>query len=490
MASAPLGAAFRSGRESDARNGVEIDCGPLQVEGSRSVDCNSWPLFARNGRRNPAAGPETPKMKMEHRPAAAESVWAATAPPAPHTPPLQESIETDVAIVGGGFTGLSAALHLAEAGVSACVLEACEPGWGASGRNGGQVNPTLKHDPDTLLRLFGASRGERLIEAASRSGDLVFDLIERHGIDCQPSRRGWLQVAHSSQAVAGLHARAEQWRRRGVQTQVLDRVEVARRVGSEAFAGGWLDPRAGSIQPLAFTRGLARAALARGARIHAHTPVSSLQRQGGRWIVNTAEGQTVSAERVLVATNGYTGALWPQLNRTLLAANSFIVATEPLKGAAAQSILTGGETGSTTQRLLLYFRRDAQGRLLMGGRGNFADPTGPADFAHLEQSVKLLFPQLGSVRYQYRWSGRVAITRDSMPHVHEPAPGLTIALGYNGRGIAMATAMGKHVATRMTGSVDEFPFPISPIRPIPLHGLQHFYITAGVAWYSLLDRFS
>lgn len=421
---------------------------------------------------------------------AAESVWAATAPPAPPTPPLRESIQTDVAIVGAGFTGLSTALHLAEAGVSTCVLEASEPGWGASGRNGGQVNPTLKHDPDALVHLLGAKQGERLIDALDRSGDLVFDLIERHAIDCQPLRRGWLQLAHSPQAVAGLHARAQQWQRRGVPTQVLDRAEVARRVGSEAFAGGWLDPRAGSIQPLAFTRGLAGAALAQGARIYGNTLVSGLQREGGRWIVHTAGGPTVSAERVLLATNGYTGALWPQLEQTVLAANSFIVATEPLKGAAADTILPGGQTASNTQRLLLYFRRDAQGRLLMGGRGHFADPSGPADFRHLERSVELLFPQLGAVKYQYRWSGRIAITRDFMPHVHEPAPGITIALGYNGRGIAMATSMGKHLAARMTGSTDVFPFPISPIRPIPLHGLQRLYIAAGVAWYSLLDRFS
>jgi len=417
-----------------------------------------------------------------------KSLWAATAQPAPPTPALQESITTDVAIVGGGFTGLSTALHLAEAGVRACVIEASEPGWGASGCNGGQVNPTLKHDPDDLRRLLGDERGGSLIDAMNGSADVVFGLIERHGIDCQPVRRGWLQVAHSTKAIPGLHARAEQWRRLNVRAEVLDRDEVARRVGTNAFAGGWLDPRAGSVQPLSFTRGLARAALSCGARVHGHTLATSLQRENGRWSLQTAGGPTISAERVLLATNGYTGDLWPHLEQTMLAANSFMVATEPLSGAAAQAILPGRETGSNTQRLLLYFRRDGEGRLLMGGRGHFAEPNGPQDFQHLERSVELLFPQLGRVKYEYRWAGRVAITRDFMPHVHEPAPGLIMALGYNGRGIATATAMGKHLAARMTGSASPFPFPITPIRPIPLHGLQRLYVAAGVTWFSMLDR--
>ncbi len=418
------------------------------------------------------------------------SLWAATAPPAPPTPPLAGAQRADVLIVGAGFTGLSAALHLAEAGTKVCVLEAHEPGWGASGRNGGQVNPTLKHDPDELVRLYGAARAEPLIDAVSRSADLVFELIERHGIDCQPVRKGWLQVAYSPKHIAAMHARAEQWARRGVATQMLDRADVAARLGTEAFAGGWLDGRAGGIQPLAYTRGLVRAAQAAGASVHGGSAVTSLERRGSQWHAATASGASVVADQVLIATNGYTGGLWPGLSRTVLAANSFIVATAPLQGAAAHAILPGGETASTSQRLLLYFRKDAQGRLLMGGRGHFADPAGPADFAHLERSLELLFPQLGPLQYEYRWAGRIAVTRDFMPHVHTPAPGLTIALGYNGRGIALATSMGRHVAARLLQPGADFPYPGTPLQPIPLHGLQRFYIAAGVAWYSLLDRFS
>ncbi|MGE0313052.1 MAG: NAD(P)/FAD-dependent oxidoreductase [Lautropia sp.] len=417
------------------------------------------------------------------------SLWAATAPQAPATPRLAESIDTDVAIVGAGYTGLSTALHLAEAGVRCCVLEAAEPGWGASGRNGGQVNPTLKYDPDEIVARFGTTQGERLNDAIHRSADDVFGLVERFKIDCDPVRKGWIQLAHSEGAVPGLHARAEKWRRRGVRTEVLDRDAVTRRVGSDAFAGGWLDPRAGAVQPLAYARGLARAALTLGARVHGGTLVRSLARENGRWTLASTQGHTVRADRVVIATNGYTGDLWPGLEQTVLAANSFIVATRPLDDDAARTILPGGETASNIQRLLLYFRRDAQGRLLMGGRGHFAEPAGTSDFDHLVQSVRLLFPQLGKVQYDYHWAGRVAITRDFLPHVHEPAAGLTVALGYNGRGVAAATAMGKHLARRIAGGAD-FPFPVTPVRPIPMHRLQRLYIAAGVSLYSLQDRFA
>ena len=419
-----------------------------------------------------------------------KSLWAATAPAAPQTPALAESLKVDVAIVGAGYTGLSTALHLAERGVSVCVLEANEPGWGASGRNGGQVNPTLKYDPDQLVQMYGAERAEPLINTVSNSADLVFNLIERHGIDCAPTRKGWMQVSYSEKGVAGLHARAEQWARRGVPVQRLDAGAVSARMGSQAFAGGWLDGRAGAIQPLAYARGLVRAAQAAGVRIHGQSAVTAMQQAGAGWKLQTASGAQVSAGQVVLATNGYSGDLWPGMAQSVLAANSFIVATRPLSGPGAESILPGQETVSTAQRLLLYFRKDAHGRLLMGGRGLFEDPTGPADFAHLERSLALLFPQLGKLDFEYRWAGRIAITRDFMPHVHEPAPGLTLALGCNGRGIALCTSLGQQLAGRLCDSHSDFAYPVTPLQRLPLHGLQRFYIGAGVAWYSLLDRLS
>ncbi len=416
------------------------------------------------------------------------SLWAQTAiAPAP-TPQLMESTSVDVAIVGAGYTGLSTALHLAEAGAKVCVLDTNEPGWGASGRNGGQVIPGLKHDPEELLRRYGVERGERLIKIAGSAADVVFDLIHRHDIECQPVRKGWIQPAHSTTALALIQRRADSWAKTGAKVEMLDRAAVAERVGSHGFAGGWVDHRAGGIQPLSYTRGLAKAAKKAGASIHGHTEVTGLRRDGGTWTLRTSAGAEVRAERVLIATNGYSGDLWPGLRQTVIAANSFIVATEPLAGAAADTILPRGEVCSNSKRLLLYFRRDAEGRLLIGGRGPFRDPREPNDFSHLERALNLMFPQLGQPRIAYRWAGRVAITRDFMPHVHEPAPGLTIALGYNGRGIAMATVMGRLLSERMQGATDaQFGFPVGTISPIPLHGLQRFYIAAGVRYYSMLD---
>jgi glycine/D-amino acid oxidase-like deaminating enzyme len=264
---------------------------------------------------------------------------------------------------------------------------------------------------------------------------------------------------------------------------------VASRIGTHAYLGGWIDHRAGSIQPLDYVRGLVRAAQAHGAAIHGDTAVTSLAKHGGDWVLATARGATVRAARVLIATNGYTGNLWPGLRRTVIAANSFIVATDPLPPALAGTVLPGGEVGSDSRRLLLYFRKDAAGRLLLGGRGSFTEPTSPQAWAHLERAVAQLFPQLEGIGFSYRWAGRVAVTRDSLPHVHEPAPGLTIALGYNGRGIAMATTLGKMLAERLASHGDApFPFPITPISPIPLHALQRLYFSAAVAWYRLLDR--
>jgi len=416
------------------------------------------------------------------------SLWVATARRPPPTPPLEMSRRADVAIVGAGFSGLAAALQLAESGASVVVLESGEPGWGASGRNGGQVIPGLKYDPDELVAMFGQEAGEHLVRVAGGAPDNVFTLIARHGIDCDARQCGWIQPAFADADVGMIARRAEQWQRRGAPVAILDRETVRRLIGSPIYRGGWLDRRAGSVQPLSYSRGLARAAQTAGALVCGGSRVTTLARDGDRWKVTTAHGPTVSAERVLIATNGYTDGLWPRLRRSVIAANSFQVATERLPEPVRRTILPEGHVASDTRKLLLYYRCDHHGRLIMGGRGPFREPEGPRDYRHLQRVIGILFPQLKGVRCEFYWSGRIALTRDHVPHVHQPAPGLSILLGYNGRGVAMATTLGTLVAKNMIAAADNpLPLPITDIRPIPLHALHRLYATAIMQAYRLGD---
>ena len=417
------------------------------------------------------------------------SLWAATAPPAPETPPLKESRSADVVVVGAGYAGLSTALHLAERGTEVVVLEAQEPGWGGSGRNGGQVIPGLKYDPDELEERFGPEIGRRLAAFGAGTADTVFDLIERHGMDVPRKRSGWIQAAHTPAGVDLVKRRAEQWQRRGVEgARVLDSTAANRLIGSDRYLGGWVDPRGGAIQPLAFARGLALAAMRAGASIHSHSAVAALARNGSTWTATTENGARVTADRVVMCTNAYGGGLVPRLSTTIIAPNSYQVATEPLSSNLAASILPDGHVSSDTRQLLFYFRLDHQNRLLMGGRGPFREPKSEKDWSHLERIIGKLFPQARDIPIAYRWCGRVAITQDFLPHLHEPEPGLLLDIGCMGRGVGVQTAMGRAMADYVaTGRPDALPRPPMPIKPLPLHGLRQAYFAAIVAWYSMQD---
>ncbi|MDI1287358.1 MAG: FAD-binding oxidoreductase [Reyranella sp.] len=417
------------------------------------------------------------------------SLWAATAPPAPPTPPLAEPVSTDVCIVGAGYAGLSTALHLAERGIKAVVLEAKEPGFGGSGRNGGQVIPGLKFDPDELESMYGPERGPRLVDFVGSTADVVWELIDKHKMDVPNTRTGWLQTAISSQAVGPIEARAAQWQKRGAPVEVLDKKETARHVGHEQYLGAWIDRRAGVVQPLAYARGLARAALAASASVHGDTPATSLVRENGKWIVGTARGATVTADRVVLATNGYTGDLWPHLRQTIIAANSFQVATKPLSDNVRKSILPGGQAASDSRRIGLYYRLDHTGRFLLGGRGTMREPRQVEDWNHIETMMEKMFPQLKGAGIDFRWGGRVAVTRDHLPHLHEPAPGLLIDIGCMGRGVALQSAMGRAMAAYIaSGDPMALPLPPGKVKPLPFHGLNKLYFQAFVTWYRFLDR--
>lgn len=413
------------------------------------------------------------------------SLWAATAEPAPATPPLEGEARAEVAIVGGGFTGLSAALHLAESGVEAALVEASEPGWGASGRNGGQVIPGTKYAPDALATKFGPERGPRLAAFAEATADFAFALIERHAILCDARRCGWIKGAHSAAMLEVLKRQVET--RRDGAVELLDAPRLAPLLGTDAYAGGLLDRRGGSLQPLSYARGLARAALRHGARIHGGSPARRIVREGDRWVI---EGDRfhLRAPRVLIATNAYTDDLWPGLRRTVIPVNSVQIATAPLPEDARRNILPERHVLSDTRRLLLYFRLDAAGRLVFGGRGSVRDGSQAASYAAVGEAMRRIFPAAAKLPREFAWAGRVALNLDTVPHVSLLAPGIVAAMGYNGRGVAMASALGAAVAQYLKlGGDTEIPYPLEPMRAVPLHGLRLPALALATQFYRLRD---
>src|SRR5580658_7995290 len=267
-----------------------------------------------------------------------QSLWGATATPGSNLPELRGAARAQVVIIGGGYTGLSAALHLCESGVDVVVLEAGQLGEGGSGLNGGQVIAGVKHDPDALERMFGGALGAQMVETEASGPDLVFGLIQKYQIDCEATRSGWIQAATSEAALPPIRARVEQWRRRGARIELLDRQQVSRLIGSERYCGGWLDRRGGTLQPCSYLFGLARAVQRLGGRIFCRSEASRLEPVGGQWRVQTPRGQ-VTASTVVLATNAYTGPLADALRRSVVAVPSFQVATEPLSQPLRAGIL-------------------------------------------------------------------------------------------------------------------------------------------------------
>ena len=406
------------------------------------------------------------------------SLYAETARPPVEAPPLEGNHSVSVAVVGAGYTGLSAGLHLAEAGVDVAVIDAHEPGWGASGRNGGQVNPGLKHDPDEVEQGFGPDLGRRMVALAGAAPGYVFELIERHQMVCEAARGGTIRAAIATSPLCNVRAAAEQWSRRDAPVEFLDAESITKITGTRRYRGGLIDRRGGSVNPLGYARGIADAARKAGAKLHGGTPALRMRRDGARWRIDTPSG-AIRAEHVVIGTNAYTDALWPRLRATVVPVYSGIAATEPLPRDVVAEMLPLRSVLYEQSHFYAYYRFDAQGRFLMGGRSRLADTPRPEHFRHLVDYARKLFPRLGTARWTHFWNGRVAITADRYPHIHEPAPGIHVGLGYNGRGIAMATAMGRLLAKRVLGApAAEVDLPITRIKAIPFHFLWPAVVTA------------
>jgi glycine/D-amino acid oxidase-like deaminating enzyme len=418
-----------------------------------------------------------------------DSYWAVTAPAGPEVQAFDSSEKAEIVVIGAGYTGLSAALYLAERGHSVLVLDANEPGWGASGRNNGQVVAALKHEPHEIEQHFGLERGAELIRTIGEGPDLVFGLIARYRMECAARRSGILTAAHSATALSDLKRRVEIWNRRGAPLKLLSSSALEEASGTAFYAGGCLDPRGGAINPLGYARGLARAVIEQGGAIRQKAHVRSIRRSGLQWVVDTDRGG-VTAETVIVGTNAYTGTFWPGLRKTFLPSRTPQLVSQPLGDNLAKSILPGGQIMSDTRYLTVGVRMHPDGRLHMGGGNGTSGGETDALFAPLADQARRLFPQLGEIRWQYRWSGFMAMTPDRYPRLFELAPGVGAALGYSGRGICTATILGRELGRWAAGDapIDQLAMPASTFRTLPYYALRGPIVDWAVRYYGYRDR--
>jgi len=418
---------------------------------------------------------------------AARVLWDDTSgePPPPSSPFAGEE-RCDVAVIGGGYAGLSAALHLAEQGARCRVLEAGAIGAGASGRNNGQVIPGLKWSPDELEARYGDA-GAAVVETAASAADLVFGLIERHAIACEPDRRGWVRAAHSLSAMPAIEQLAREWQARGAPVEQLDAGQIAERLGTGFYAGGLIDRRAGRLQPLAYCRGLARAAAAAGALLHEHSPATTLTQRGGRWEVTTAAGR-LTADAVVMAVGAYGENLWPGWSARYITVQSMQIASAPLSANLRATVLAGASAMSDTRKLANALRLDAAGRICVAGRGPLSGRLGPGVVRQLRRGVARLYPALEGLAWTHAWPGRIAITLDELPRLAAPTPGLFAIVGFNGRGVAMATALGRAAARHALGAAAATAgFPITAAPAVPFPRLRRPALAAAIAYYRLRD---
>ena len=411
------------------------------------------------------------------------TAYSGGAGPAPSTARLEGDARADIAIVGAGFTGLSAALHAAEAGAKVVVVEANEIGWGASGRNFGQVVPYLRHPSARALQVLGPDYGQRLIDAAGGGPDLVFGLIEKHGMSAGAVRSGLIFAAHTPDKVKALDARTEEWRRRGVAIEMYDAAQTREMIGGGSYWGSSLDRRGGTINALGYTRGLAQAATAAGAVIHTGSRVVSLKRDGTAWKLDTPGG-SVAAEWVILGTGAYSDSLWPGLRESLMSFRSYGLASRPVGENARATILPGKQALTDTRKLTSGVRLHADGRIHVSSDGPRFGPEGRPDLAGPTRRLLAMFPQLGSLEWEIIWSGWIDLTPSEFPELHELAPGLLAGLGYSGRGISLATVMGRELARHAMGTAPkDLAFAITKPRTVPLRRFYPLAVSAAMAWF-------
>ncbi|KUJ77560.1 NAD(P)/FAD-dependent oxidoreductase [Ruegeria profundi] len=407
-----------------------------------------------------------------------QSLWLKTCREHVESHPLTDDLTVDLAVIGGGYTGCSAALTAARSGASVCLLEAQDIGHGGSGRNVGLVNAGLWLPPADIRARLGDEAGDRLIALLAAAPAEVFDLIEQNGIDCAPVRNGTLNLAHSASGLRDLQKRQGQLSATGAPVELLSTPQAAQRTGSAAFYGALFDPRAGTIQPLGYVRGLARAAAGAGAQIISHCQVETMQFDRGIWTLKTQQGK-VRAKSVIQATNAYHQGLTTS-SPDYVPIYYFQFATSPLPEELRAGILPGGEGCWDTGLIMTSFRLDAEGRLVIGAMGDLGHAGRSVHTAWIRRKLAVLYPQLAAQPLTEGWHGRIAMTLDHIPKITQIGPSALSVHGYSGRGIAPGTAFGRLMAeSLLQNDLSKLPVPVASEYRENWTGLRRAYFEAG-----------
>lgn len=396
-----------------------------------------------------------------------DCLWWHTADTADSHPCLTSETLADVCIIGGGYSGLSTAIHLAEKGSKVCLLEAHRIGAGGSGRNVGYVNAGMWMKMSEVEAILGDKVGRKINQLLGDAPQLVFDLIDRFGIDAQATCTGNFQLAHNAQTEADIRDRHRQCVERGAPVELFSAKDSEALVGTNKICLALLDKRSGTINPYAYVTGLAKATQQRGVNLYENSPVIQLRKtheQGKpQWQVQTADS-CVFADKVVLATNAYTEGEWSDIVRSFFVVNYYQIASEPLDSDTAAAILPHRQGAADTRTVLSSMRRDKDNRLLLGTVGTHTGK--PANFmpTWANRVADYYFPQLGKLNWQYQWSGKLGFSHDHLMRVFEPAEGLLAATAFNGRGITTGTLFGKAFADYLhSDNREDLPLPVSEL---------------------------
>ncbi|ASW08861.1 NAD(P)/FAD-dependent oxidoreductase [Rhizobium sp. 11515TR] len=372
------------------------------------------------------------------------TLWYATAAPAPDTTELEGTIKADVCIVGGGYTGLTTALELAKSGTSVVLLEKEEIGFGGSGRNAGHCTPTFTHYSLPELRsMLGEPWAERLIARQTRANDRVSSMIRQYQIQCEWQQNGYVMGALYPRLMKTIEEKVRTYNAVGAKTRAIGRDEVAAITGSPRFHGGWLHEEAGHLNPLGYSRGLARAVIQEGGVIHTDSPVTGCERVAGGWALSTPKGK-VFADKVIFATGAYTVGGWPKLDRTFKIQRVFVAATQPLSDDERLSVLPRNTTIHDGRGDIYVYKYNAEGRIVasmfpMGRRGRDMDYTRQV----MSDRLKWLHPQIKQeIRWEYFWFGELDMQYRTIPRLYDLAPGVVALTGLSGRGVPTGSMLG------------------------------------------------